>query len=294
MTNNMITIFGEVLFDHFPDGSCVLGGAPFNVAWHLQAFGQAPLFISRIGDDATGNQILAAMQSWGINLDYFQHDASYPTGQVHVKIEQGEPSYSILPDQAYDHIEMQGLKNISHTGILYHGTLAARSSTSRQTLVSLKALHQGKIFIDVNLRQPWWNKSDVFQLISDADWVKLNLHELHALYDDVTDTKGCMKNFLIQYRLEGIIVTCGAEGALAFNNTNDFFSVSPSTSGNLVDTVGAGDAFSAVFLLGLNLGWPLEETMGRAQLFASAMTRQKGATVNDLNFYKPFMTAWNI
>ena len=103
-----------------------------------------------------------------------------------------------------------------------------------------------------------------------------------------------MKNFLIQYGLGGIIVTCGAEGALALNNTYDFFSVSPTTSANLVDTVGAGDAFSAVVLLGLNLGWPLEETMPRAQLFASAMTGQKGATVNDLNFYKPFMTAWNI
>lgn len=294
MANNTITIFGEALFDQFPDGSCVLGGAPFNVAWHLQAFGQAPLFISRIGDDATGNQIRASMQSWEMILDFLQHDASYPTGQVQVKIEQGEPDYSILPDQAYDHIEIQGLKNISHTGILYHGTLAARSSTSRQTLASLKALHQGKIFIDVNLRQPWWNKPDVLQLIKDADWVKLNLHELRTLYDDLTDTKSCIKNFLIQYGLGGIIVTCGAEGALALNNNYDFFSVSPTTSANLVDTVGAGDAFSAVVLLGLKLGWPLEETMGRAQLFASAMTEQKGATVNDLNFYKPFMTAWNI
>ncbi|MBA1332725.1 carbohydrate kinase, partial [Candidatus Endoriftia persephone str. Guaymas] len=47
-------IFGEVLFDCFEDGSRVLGGAPFNVAWHLQALGAAPLFISRVGDDSLG------------------------------------------------------------------------------------------------------------------------------------------------------------------------------------------------------------------------------------------------
>jgi sugar/nucleoside kinase (ribokinase family) len=55
-------IFGEVLFDHFPDGKRVLGGAPFNVAWHLQAFGEAPRFISRVGDDAEGDEIRTAMR----------------------------------------------------------------------------------------------------------------------------------------------------------------------------------------------------------------------------------------
>ena len=41
---NKRCVFGEVLFDVFPDGKQVLGGAPFNVAWHLQAFGIAPYF----------------------------------------------------------------------------------------------------------------------------------------------------------------------------------------------------------------------------------------------------------
>ena len=292
MKNKAITVFGEVLFDHFPDVNKVLGGAPFNVAWHLQAFGGNPQFISRIGNDPTGNQIHTAMRLWGMNLDYLQQDPTYPTGQVQVTIQYSEPSYAILPDQAYDHIEMTGLLGINHTGILYHGTLAARSTLSRQTLASLKALHQGKIFMDVNLRQPWWNKADVLGLIADADWLKLNLQELHALHDDVTDVKTCMKEFISLYKLEGIIVTCGEEGALALDNSGEFFSVSPTTPVDLIDTVGAGDAFSAILLLGLNLGWPLRQTMERAQLFASAMTGQRGATVDDLNFYQPFMTSW--
>ena len=153
-------------------------------------------------------------------------------------------------------------------------------------------MHQGKIFIDVNLRQPWWSKTDALQLINDADWVKLNLHELHALQDDTADIKASMEAFLSRHDLEAIIVTCGEEGALALNNTGELFSVSPVNAVDLVDTVGAGDAFSAILLLGLNLGWTLGETMERAQLFASAMTGQRGATVDDLNFYKPFVASW--
>jgi fructokinase len=294
MKSYPIILFGEVLFDHFPNGEKVMGGAPFNVAWHTQAFGQKPHFISRVGTDPTGNQIRSAMRTWGMNLDFLQQDSTYPTGQVQVTVEHGEPAYSILADQAYDHIQILGLNGITHAGILYHGTLATRSPASRQTLASLKALYQGKIFIDVNLRQPWWNKTDVLQLIDNADWVKLNLQELRALQDDATDIKAGMEAFLSWHNLEAVIVTCGEDGALALNNTGEFFSVSPINSVDLVDTVGAGDAFSAVLLLGLKLGWALGETMERAQLFASAMTGQRGATVDDLNFYKPFVTSWRL
>lgn len=292
MKNNPIIVFGEVLFDHFPDGEKVMGGAPFNVAWHLQAFGQEPQFISRVGSDPTGNRIRSAMRLWGMGLDFLQQDSTYPTGRVQVAIEHGEPAYSILANQAYDHIQLPGLNSIMHTGILYHGTLAVRSPRSRQTLATLKASHQGKIFIDVNLRQPWWSKTDALQLINDADWVKLNLHELHALQDGATDIRASMEVFLSRHGLEAVIVTCGEEGALALNNTGEFFSVSPVSSVDFIDTVGAGDAFSAILLLGLNLGWTLGETMERAQLFASAMTGQRGATVDDLNFYKPFVASW--
>ena len=72
-------VFGEVLFDCFPDGAEVLGGAPFNVAWHLQGFGQEPLFVSRIGDDIRGNQIRAAMSDWGMSLSGLQLDTSHAT-----------------------------------------------------------------------------------------------------------------------------------------------------------------------------------------------------------------------
>ena len=77
-------IFGEVLFDRFPDGSAVLGGAPFNVAWNLQAFGQAPLLISRVGQDALGEQIRETMTDWSMDTSCLQSDMSHPTGIVDI------------------------------------------------------------------------------------------------------------------------------------------------------------------------------------------------------------------
>jgi fructokinase len=294
MKNSVITLFGEVLFDQFPNGFSVLGGAPFNVAWHLQAFGQNPQCISRVGTDPLGKKIRETLRLWGMNLEFLQQDAVYPTGLVQVTVEQGEPTFLILPDQAYDYIELQGLENIDNSGILYHGTLAVRSQTSRRTLESLKKRHQGKIFLDVNLRQPWWDKADVLEFIKEADWVKLNIDEFLVLQEDATELKPCLQKLLVNNRLEGVIVTRGEKGAVALTEDGEFYSVSPITSGDVVDTVGAGDAFCAVFLLGLNLGWSLTVIMERAQLFASAVVRGQGATVFDLGFYQPFIKAWGL
>jgi fructokinase len=85
-------IFGEVLFDHFPDGTRVLGGAPFNVAWHLQAFGQSPLLISRVGSDPEGTQVRAAMRDWSLSSSGLQTDTVHPTGKVTVAFQDGEPT----------------------------------------------------------------------------------------------------------------------------------------------------------------------------------------------------------
>ncbi|RLJ20866.1 hypothetical protein DJ031_04880 [bacterium endosymbiont of Escarpia laminata] len=87
MSDKRLCVFGEVLFDHLPDGARVLGGAPFNVAWHLQAFGQSPCFISRVGRDAEGAKVKTAMTAWGMRIDTLQTDDHLPTGQVSVSIE---------------------------------------------------------------------------------------------------------------------------------------------------------------------------------------------------------------
>jgi len=102
---SMVHVFGDVLFDCFPDGSRVVGGAPFNVAWNLQAFGLAPQFISRISDDLDGKEITTLMANWQISQAALQIDPINPTGLVRVEIYHGEPHYDIVADSAYDFID---------------------------------------------------------------------------------------------------------------------------------------------------------------------------------------------
>ena len=278
--------------DQFPDGQQILGGAPFNVAWHLQAFGQSPCFISRVGNDAMGVDIRRAMTGWGMTINNLQIDPHHPTGTVKVTINKGEPSYEILADQAYDFIAAQQLNTEQQYSVVYHGTLALRNRVSEHALNALKTGHVGKVFVDVNLRAPWWHKERVNQWVGNADWVKLNHDELMQLARPQKTIRDAMRLFLTAHDLDVLIVTCGSSGAKALTNEGDFLDVSPRDNLSIVDTVGAGDAFSAVLLLGMRQDWPLSVALERAQVFASALVTRRGATVQDLSFYQSFIDAW--
>lgn len=295
MTHKQIGIVGEVLFDQFPDGRRILGGAPFNVAWHLEAFGQHPCFISRVGDDALGLSIQSAMRAWGMDTGFLQTDAEHPTGTVKVSLRDGEPDYEILDNQAYDFIAANpAAEPAMPFSIIYHGTLALRHRQSEHAVSTLKARHTGKVFIDVNLRKPWWQAEQVHQWLADADWLKLNHDELMQLAPRQNTLKAHMQQFLEHHRLESLIVTCGNQGAVALTHAGEYIETTPPADLAVVDTVGAGDAFATVLLLAMQHGWPLPLAMKRAQDFASALVTQKGATVQDLSFYQPFMADWHI
>lgn len=288
-----IHIFGEVLFDHFPDGSRVLGGAPFNVAWHLQAFGLSPHFISRIGDDVEGQDITALMTDWGMSLDNVQIDTHHPTGSVRVDIHEGEPQYDIVADSAYDFITADSLEPTATQGILYHGSLAIRNPVARAALQTAKAQHQGNIFIDVNLRTPWWHKETLIPLLYDAYWVKLNEAELAELCPKQTDLETAMQAFCTQFDIDTLVVTRGAKGAMAWNKQQQLVSIKPPATTNVIDTVGAGDAFSALLLLGLSKQWSIEIILERAQAFATELVTRRGATIADKEFYRGFSVHWD-
>ena len=265
MKHNSITLFGEVLFDQFPDGQAVLGGAPFNVAWHLQAFGQQPCFISRVGADVLGEQIRTNMLAWGMDTTQLQNDETHPTGVVQITINNGEPAYEILDQQAYDYIAIPN--NIIKSSIIYHGTLALRHSISEQTLEKLLSQHDGLVFLDVNLRAPWWRADQVAECLTSADWVKLNDDELRQLTEPQATLQETLHEFLATYQLTGLVVTRGELGAVALTKNGDYFEVTPNTLFEVVDTVGAGDAFASVLLLGLQHHWPLDVTLHQGARF---------------------------
>jgi len=289
---SMVHVFGEVLFDCFPDGSRVIGGAPFNVAWNLQAFGLTPRFISRIGDDLDGKEITTLMTNWQMSQTALQIDPIHPTGLVCVEIHHGEPHYDIVADSAYDFIDANSLSKDKTDGILYHGSLALRNPISLKALQILKSNHQGKIFVDVNLRDPWWQKETLFPLLDDANWVKINEYELEVLCPEASNLESAIKIFSKQFDLDILIVTLGEKGAIAWNK-QQFIKVQPTASTQVVDTVGAGDAFASVFLLGLSKEWAIETTLERAQTFAGEIVKRQGATINDLEFYQKFFRQWN-
>lgn len=293
MPADSITIFGEALFDCFPDGSRILGGAPFNVAWHLQGLGAAPIFVSRIGRDTAGSELLAAMQNQGMRQNGVEVDADRPTGSVAVSIDNGQPTYHILEQQAYDYIAAAEVSASTELGLLYHGSLALRHGVSRATFDQMKRNWRGPVFFDVNLRAPWWDADDIHKWIAGADWLKLNDEELALLLPEGHAIDSKLQLLQQRYDLLGVVVTRGEHGALALTDRGEFVEVEPATSVAVVDTVGAGDAFAAVLLLGIAHGWPLALALERAQDFASAIVGQRGATVRDPEFYRRFREAWH-
>jgi fructokinase len=297
MSRQRPCIFGEVLFDHFPDGKRVLGGAPFNVAWHLQAFGQSPYFVSRVCDDAEGEEIRAAMRGWGMDSSGLQTDSERPTGKVMVSFENAEPAYDIVENCAYDAIDSGAIEAspaARDCEFLYHGSLALRGEPSRSALWQLETTGRKTVFIDVNLRSPWWQLEQVQEMLRGASWVKLNRDELDLLGRDGSGSVLEPPFFLREYALRGLLLTLGASGAALHTRDGDPVEVSPRGEIDLVDTVGAGDAFASVTILGLLNQWPAQLTLRRAQDFASCIVGRQGATVADPSFYRPFIEEWKL
>ncbi|MGD2167710.1 MAG: carbohydrate kinase [Gammaproteobacteria bacterium] len=286
MNETDILVFGEVLFDRFEDQTAVLGGAPFNVAWHLEGFGHSPRFISRIGNDALGHRVLEAMRVWGMRTNELQTDPALPTGTVDVTLEHGEPSYEIVHPAAWDAIAAPD--EVPASGLLYHGTLALRDARSRSALARIRAGHSGGVFVDVNLRDPWWHADQVTASLHHATWVKLNEAELEALRPSATP-----QDFLQEFALQGLVVTHGARGAEILTVNGQYAQAQPRANVDVVDAVGAGDAFSAVIITGLTRGWPLTLCAERAQSFASAILGHRGATVSKREFYEAVLSEWD-
>lgn len=290
MMTNKLCVFGEVLFDVFPDGKHVLGGAPFNVAWHLQSFGMAPCFISRVGDDEAGRSIQQLMQQRQMDTSALQLDTALPTGVVDVKLNNGEPSYDIVCPSAYDHIETPDLA--APIDFLYHGSLALRQASSEAALQTVLDKQPKLVFLDVNLRDPWWQKEKVLSWVKQANWVKLNTEELALLFPSDQPAKALHAQFIETFDLDGMILTHGSKGAEVVTAKQETVHVTPEGNVTVVDTVGAGDAFASVMILGLIKQWPMAETLKRAQAFASTVVQTRGATIQDQQIYSDLLSRW--
>lgn len=278
----------------------MLGGAPFNVARHLNAFGLNPVLITRTGNDALREELLTAMRACGMETMGVQCDSTHPTGRVQVHLENGGHRFEILPDQAYDHIHATLARMVAlsvRPELVYFGTLAQRRAASRSALCMLLNSTRAATFFDVNLRPPWYEAQVLRRSLRRADTVKLNqdeMEQLAHLFALPGDTwQGHAHSFMQSFDIRRVLVTCGAEGAWLLERDGDAMQLqAPPMALEVVDTVGAGDAFSAVFILGQLSRWPEALTLERAHAFAAAICTIRGAVPDHAGFYEPFLAAW--
>ena len=280
----------------------MLGGAPFNVARHLKAFGQNPVLITRLGHDALRDEVLDVMSQNGMETLGIQCGNNYPTGQVQVHMKGSEHRFEILPSQAYDYIHPAAVRMTTlsvNPVLVYYGTLAQRNVISRRALKTLLRSTGAAKFLDINLRAPWYDEKTLRLSLQFADIVKLNAEELSVLAKMLElpgeKPQDQVKELMNRFDLEQVVVTCGGEGAWQINREGKKVkAVVKNPTAKLVDTVGAGDGFAAVFILGALLRWPMARTLERANTFAAAICEIRGAIPDHADFYKPFTQEWGL
>ncbi len=294
-----VVAFGETLVDQSPDHS-VLGGAPFNVACHLGALGAHPVLMTRAGKDAPGEQLQQTMSERGLDKRGLQRDPARPTGRLKLT-ETATGRLSGLPsDQAYEHIHaglarMVGL--LVHPAMVYFGTLSQRGE-SRRALRELLGAVDSRVFLDVNLTDPWVDADTLRRSLQQASVAKLNEAELtrvgNFLSLEGATPEARARELVTRFGLERVVITFGASGAWTLDAAGSIVSVAGKPLPQIVDTSGAGDGFAAVFILGTLRGWPPAERLARADAFARALCQIRGAVPASQDFYTPFIRDWQL
>lgn len=275
-----VVCFGEILWDILPTGKQP-GGAPFNVAVHLQQLGVPVRFISQVGNDELGTELLEFVRSKRLSTELIQTGGKHLTGVVKANVDNAhEVSYNIVQPVAWDYIQaLPGAEAaVAAADAFVFGSLAARQAGSRATLYQLLGKARFKVF-DVNMRPPHYSCDVVEQLLHQATMVKLNEHELAeilAWYGAEDALEVALPWLAARFGLQAVCVTLGAAGAALW--TNGQLYRAPGVAVPVQDTIGSGDAFLAALLAGLLRG----VAPGAALRFACAtgayVATQRGAT----------------
>ena len=289
---------GEALFDCLPEGR-KLGGAPINFAYHVSQFGLNGCAISAIGKDELGDEIVDKFTAIRESLPTFSFQLStveQPTGTVKVILdEKGVPQYEICLGVAWDNIPLtNAMLEIAHQAqAVCFGSLAQRSETSRETILAFldetpkDAL---KVF-DINLRQSWYTAEVIADSLARANVLKINDEELdvvatmllgestesgHLIAEDADRTRHICRELIARYDLKMLILTCGAIGSYVFTADSESYVATP--KGQVADTVGAGDSFTATFVAQILLGKSIREAHEKAVRVSAYVCTRHGAT----------------
>ncbi len=289
-----IASIGEILFDVY-DNDKKIGGAPFNFIYHVIKLSGDGNFISRVGNDEHGKEILDFFKKKEISFEFIQIDNDHPTGKATANLNENKiPNWVIKENCAYDFIKLQNNIDdlIAQSDCLYFGTLAQRNTVSRETIQSLFS-KKVKFFCDLNIRQKFYTKEIIELSLKTSDVLKINEDELILLNklflaDDYDLEKSSLKMKNL-FNIDMICVTKGERGSYLFRA--DEVSYCKASVEKTVDTVGAGDAYAAILCVGYINKLSLEELNKTANDFAGEIVKVTGALPEDDGVYNKFKSA---
>ncbi|MHC4962848.1 MAG: carbohydrate kinase family protein [Planctomycetota bacterium] len=288
MMNNVFDIcpltvgLGEILWDMLPHGK-LLGGAPANFAYHCHALGADAKVLSAIGDDQLGREIIDELNARQVNIDYIDTN-SHPTGTVDVLVgNNGDAHYTINEDVAWDFIGLpeKAEKLARRCDAVCFGSLAQRSAVSQKSIRAFLSKTKPdclRVF-DINLRQNYYSADIIESSLQAANVFKLNDDELKVLQGLLklpNSTNAALAELLQRYQLNNIALTKGSAGSTMMNKEK--IHNSPSIPVEVQDTVGAGDSFTAMMVMGLLAGLSLDKINQLAGRLAAFVCSQSGAT----------------
>lgn len=274
---------GEFIWDLFQEGR-EPGGAVANVVQHAHTMGENAILVSRVGNDTLGKDFFALWKTRGLNASYVTIDDSHPTGTVTItRHANGDASYKPIPDIASDHIPfIPELETLAHTadGVCF-GTFGQHHETARQSIRSfLKATkpHCLRMY-DINIRPNRSSPAVILSSLELATVLKLNDEELSAVASMLQlpgDTRSQLNTLMEKFELQLIALTRGAHGALLLTSGGAVHD-HPGFAVKMVDTVGAGDAFTAALMVGVLRHMPLAQLNEFANRVGSYVCTQTGA-----------------
>jgi len=274
---------GEILWDIFPNGK-KLGGAPANFAYISSLLGERGVIASRVGEDDFGREVRQQLSSLVLETTHIQSDPTHPTGSVNVSVDSaGQASFEVTSPAAWDFLEPtpDWMQLAEKADAVCFGTLAQRSRQSRQTIQAfLSATRPGSLrVLDVNLRQSLYSAKVIARSAELSQIIKLNREELpivlsllgSSFVDEISAARWLLKTFQLQL----VCVTRASEGSLLL--AADAYDEHPGISVNVVDTVGAGDAFTAALVYHYLRGASLQTMNVAANRMGTWVASQSGA-----------------
>ena len=275
---------GELLWDMLPSGKKA-GGAPINFVYHTYKLGADSYAVSAVGNDLLGDEILEEINKTGIN--HIINRVDYPTGTVNVSLEDGIPTYTIIENVAWDYIQTSDKLEelVKSADVVCFGTLAQRSETSRniiQTILSLVPVDAYRIF-DINLRERFYTKKVIDESLNKCNVFKINHEELQVVkqkynIEHLNERDSCQW-FIDKFKLKYLIPTAGSDYSIIM--TPEIYSNIKTPIVEVIDTVGAGDSFTAAFIVSILNGKSLEESHKAAVERSALVCTKEGAWVTE-------------